>query len=94
MAMSCETSTCNDSMVADFLPTVGQRNYFTTSVTVLYKLPLVAVLFYTGNNKAIFRTLRQNQIHTLQHMVTHVSRQRKGSTALKMGLLPATFALS
>ncbi len=31
--------------------TVGQRNYFTTSVTVLYELPLVAVLSIKGNNK-------------------------------------------
>ncbi len=30
--------------------TVGQRNYFTTSVTVLYELPLVAVLSITGRN--------------------------------------------
>ncbi len=33
--------------------TVGQRNYF----TVLYKLPLVAVLSTTVNNNVIFRTL-------------------------------------
>ncbi len=32
------------------LITVGQRNYFTTSVTLLYQLPLLAVLFITGNN--------------------------------------------
>ena len=40
---------------------MGQRNYFTTSVTVLYKLPLVAVLSIVGNNNVIFRTLRQYQ---------------------------------
>ena len=39
--------------------TVGQRNYFTTSVTLLYQLPLLAVLFITGNNNVIFRTLPQ-----------------------------------
>ncbi len=33
--------------------TVGQRNYFTTRVTVLYELPLVAVLAITGNNNVI-----------------------------------------
>ncbi len=35
--------------------TVGQRNYFTTSVTLLYQLPLLAVLFITGNNNVIFK---------------------------------------
>ncbi len=30
--------------------TVGQHNYFTTSITVLYKLPLVAVLSITADN--------------------------------------------
>ena len=30
--------------------TVGQCSYFTTSVIVLYELPLVAVLSITGNN--------------------------------------------
>ena len=30
--------------------------YFTTSVTVLYELPLVAVLSITGNDNVIFRT--------------------------------------
>ena len=34
--------------------TVGQRNYFTTSVTVLYEFPLLAVLSITGNNNVIF----------------------------------------
>ena len=33
--------------------TVGQRNYSMTSVTVLYELPLVAVLSITGYNNAI-----------------------------------------
>ncbi len=37
------------------LITVGQHNYFTTSVTVLYQLPIVAVLCITGNNNVIFR---------------------------------------
>ena len=49
--------------------TVGQRNYFTTSVTVLYQLPNVAVLCIIGNNNVIFRTLPQYQFRTLRPMV-------------------------
>ncbi len=39
--------------------TVGQRNYLTTSVTLLYELPLLAGMFITVNNNVIFHTLRQ-----------------------------------
>ncbi len=52
--------------------TVGQRNYFTTSVTVLYELPFVAVLSITGNNNVIFCTLRQYQFHTLRPTVKYM----------------------
>ena len=41
--------------------TVGQHNYCTTSVTLLYQLPLLAVLFIKGNNNVIFHTLPQSQ---------------------------------
>ncbi len=44
-------SNLHNSPIGDF--TVGQRNYFTTNVTVLYELPLVAVLSTTGNNNVI-----------------------------------------
>ncbi len=44
---------------------MGQRNYFTTSITVLYELPLVAVLSITGNNNVIFHSLRQYQFRTV-----------------------------
>ena len=33
---------------------MGQRNYFTTSVTLLYKLPLLAALSIPGNNNVIY----------------------------------------
>ncbi len=48
-----------------------QRDYFTTSVTVLYELPLVAVLSITGKNNVIFRTFRQYQFRTLRLKVKY-----------------------
>ncbi len=51
--------------------TVGQQNYFMTIVTVLYELPLVAVLIITGNNNVIFHILQQHLFCTLRHMVKY-----------------------
>ena len=45
-----ESYASNDLLTFGSYTTVGQRNYFTTSVTVLYKLPLVAALVITGKS--------------------------------------------
>ncbi len=59
--------------------TVGQRNYFTTSATLLHQLPLLAVLFITGNNNVIFLTLPQYSVAVpyftmcFRHIVKYVT---------------------
>ena len=55
--------------------TVGQRNYFTTSVSLLYQLPLLAVLFITDNNNDYMKLSRSTEkygkVVTLTHCDIH-----------------------